>query len=247
MFLGGLPCGLLRCRIASSQVASLEYWLGTRTDDAERSPCIRHRSTLPRLLLLPSVPLSASPSATAIPSPSATSAKATPTRTVTVTESTPTAGTVHTPTAAATVSPGTITTVSPATTAQASAAASSSASAKANTSASAVASASSTASLSSSDVQSAGGSCGSMDATGYLKHNATVQVASGAVDCLFARELIRQFVVQNPAEVTDKANGERTVMSARCYWKPGDGADRATPECVSLDGGSTVITVKLTN
>ena len=59
-----------------------------------------------------------------------------------------------------------------------------------------------------------GGSCGSMDATGYLKHNATVQVASGAVDCLFARELIRQFVVQNPAEVTDKANGERTVMSA---------------------------------
>ena len=185
----------------------------------------------------------ASPSATAIPSPSATSAKATPTRTVTVTESTPTAGTVHTPTAAATVSPGTITTVSPATTAQASAAASSSASAKA----SAVASASSTASLSSSDVQSAGGSCGSMDATGYLKHNATVQVASGAVDCLFARELIRQFVVQNPAEVTDKANGERTVMSARCYWKPGDGADRATPECVSLDGGSTVITVKLTN
>ena len=57
-----------------------------------------------------------------------------------------------------------------------------------------------------------------MDATGYLKHNATVQVTSGAVDCLFARELIRQFVVQNPAEVTDKANGERTVMSARCYW-----------------------------
>lgn len=191
----------------------------------------------------------ASPSATATPSPSATSAKATasPTRTVTVTESTPTAGAIHTPTAVATVSPGTITTVSPATTAQASAAASSSASAKANTSASAVASASSTASLSSSDVQSAGGSCGSMDATGYLKHNATVQVASGAVDCLFARELIRQFVVQNPAEVTDKANGERTVMSARCYWKPGDGADRATPECVSLDGGSTVITVKLTN
>lgn len=86
-----------------------------------------------------------------------------------------------------------------------------------------------------------------MDATGYLKHNATVQVASGAVDCLFARELIRQFVVQNPAEVTDKANGERTVMSARCYWKPGNGADRATPECISLDGGSTVITVKLTN
>ena len=191
----------------------------------------------------------ASPSATATPSPSATSAKASasPTRTVTVTESTPTAGTVHTSTAAATVSPGTITTASPTATVQASAAASSSASAKANTSASAAAKASSTASLSSSDVQSAGGSCGSMDATGYLKHNATVQVASGAVDCLFARELIRQFVVQNPAEVTDKANGERTVMSARCYWKPGDGADRATPECVSLDGGSTVITVKLTN
>lgn len=187
----------------------------------------------------------ASPSATGIPSPSATSAKATPslTRTATVTESTPTAGTVHTPTAVATVSPGTITTVSPVMTAQANAAAS----AKANISASEVAKASSTASLSSSDVQSAGGSCGSMDATGYLKHNATVQVASGAVDCLFARELIRQFVVQNPAEVTDKANGERTVMSARCYWKPGDGADRATPECVSLDGGSTVITVKLTN
>ena len=187
----------------------------------------------------------ASPSATGIPSPSATSAKATPslTRTATVTESTPTAGTVHTPTAAATVSPGTITTVSPVMTAQANAAAS----AKANISASEVAKASSTASLSSSDVQSAGGSCGSMDATGYLKHNATVQVASGAVDCLFARELIRQFVVQTPAEVTDKANGERTVMSARCYWKPGDGADRATPECVSLDGGSTVITVKLTN
>ena len=187
----------------------------------------------------------ASPSATGIPSPSATSAKATPspTRTATVTESTPTAGTVHTPTAAATVSPGTITTVSPVMTAQANAAAS----AKANISASEVAKASSTASLSSSDVQPAGGSCGSMDATGYLKHNATVQVASGAVDCLFARELIRQFVVQNPAEVTDKANGERTVMSARCYWKPGDGADRATPECVSLDGGSTVITVKLTN
>ena len=191
----------------------------------------------------------ASPSATATPSPSATSAKATPspTRTATVTESTPTAGTVHTPIAAATVSPGTITTATSTATVQASAAASASASAKANTSASAVAKASSTASLSSSDVQSAGGSCGSMDATGYLKHNATVQVTSGAVDCLFARELIRQFVVQNPAEVTDKANGERTVMSARCYWKPGDGADRATPECVSLDGGSTVITVKLTN
>lgn len=185
----------------------------------------------------------ASPSATAIPSPSATSAKATPTRTATVTESTPTAGTVHTPTAAATVSPGTITTASPTATAQASAASSPSTSAKSSASAGA----STTASLSSSDVQSAGGSCGSMDATGYLKHNATVQVASGAVDCLFARELIRQFVVQNPAEVTDKANGERTVMSARCYWKPGDGADRATPECVSLDGGSTVITVKLTN
>ena len=187
----------------------------------------------------------ASPSATATPSPSATSAKATanPTRTATVTESTPTAGTVHTPTAVATVSPGTITTASP----TAIAASSPSASAKANTSASAAAKASSTANLSSSDVQSAGGSCGSMDATGYLKYNATVQVTSGAVDCLFARELIRQFVVQNPAEVTDKANGERTVMSARCYWKPGDGADRATPECVSLDGGSTVITVKLTN
>ena len=179
----------------------------------------------------------ASPSATATPSPSATSAKptASPTHTVTVTESTPTAGTIHTATAEATVSPGTITTASPAATVQAS------------SSASAKASASSTASLSSSDVQSAGGSCGSMDATGYLKHNATVQVTSGAVDCLFARELIRQFVVQNPAEVTDKANGERTVMSARCYWKPGDGADRATPECVSLDGGNTVITVKLTD
>lgn len=189
----------------------------------------------------------ASPSATATPSPSATSAKASasPTRTATVTESTPTAGTVHTPSAAATVTPGTITTASPSATVQASAAASSSASAKTGSNASA--SASTTASLSSSDVQSAGGSCGSMDATGYLKHNATVQVTSGAVDCLFARELIRQFVVQNPAEVTDKANGERTVMSARCYWKPGDGADRATPECVSLDGGSTVITVKLTN
>lgn len=191
----------------------------------------------------------ASPSATATPSPSATSAKATPspTRTVTVTESTPTptAGTISTASAVATVSPGTITTASPAATAQASAAASSSASAKTGSSASAKAS--STASLSSSDVQSAGGSCGSMDATGYLKHNGVVQVTSGAVDCLFARELVRQFVVQNPAEVTDKANGERTVMSARCYWKPGDGADRATPECVSLDGGSTVITVKLTN
>ena len=189
----------------------------------------------------------ASPSATVVPSPSATSAKATssPTRTATVSESTPTPGTVSTTTAAATVTPGTITTASPSVTVQASAAASSSASAKAGSNASA--SASTTASLSSSDVQSAGGSCGSMDATGYLKHNATVQVTSGAVDCLFARELIRQFVVQNPAEVTDKANGERTVMSARCYWKPGDGADRATPECVSLDGGSTVITVKLTN
>lgn len=189
----------------------------------------------------------ASPSATVVPSPSATSAKATssPTRTATVSESTPTPGTVSTTTAAATVTPGTITTVSPATTAQASAKVSSSASAKTGSNASAKAS--STASLSSSDVQSAGGSCGSMDATGYLKHNGVVQVTSGAVDCLFARELVRQFVVQNPAEVTDKANGERTVMSARCYWKPGDGADRATPECVSLDGGSTVITVKLTN
>lgn len=179
----------------------------------------------------------ASPSATATPSPSATSAKATanPTRTATVTESTPTA--------VATVSPGTITTASP----TAIAASSPSASAKANTSASAVAKASSTANLSSSDVQSAGGSCGSMDATGYLKYNATVHVTSGAVDCLFARELIRQFVVQNPAEVTDKANGERTVMSARCYWKPGDGANRAAPECVSLDGGSSVITLKLIN
>ena len=179
----------------------------------------------------------ASPSATATPSPSATSAKATanPTRTATVTESTPTA--------VATVSPGTITTASP----TAIAASSPSASAKANTSASAVAKASSTANLSSSDVQSAGGSCGSMDATGYLKYNATVHVTSGAVDCLFARELIRQFVVQNPAEVTDKANGERTVMSARCYWKPGDGANRAGPECVSLDGGSNVITLKLIN
>lgn len=179
----------------------------------------------------------ASPSATATPSPSATSAKATanPTRTATVTESTPTA--------VATVSPGTITTASP----TAIAASSPSASAKANTSASAVAKASSTANLSSSDVQSAGGSCGSMDATGYLKYNATVHVTSGAVDCLFARELIRQFVVQNPAEVTDKANGERTVMSARCYWKPGDGANRAVPECVSLDGGSSVITLKLIN
>ena len=179
----------------------------------------------------------ASPSATATPSPSATSAKATanPTRTATVTESTPTA--------VATVSPGTITTASP----TAIAASSPSPSAKANTSASAVAKASSTANLSSSDVQSAGGSCGSMDATGYLKYNATVHVTSGAVDCLFARELIRQFVVQNPAEVTDKANGERTVMSARCYWKPGDGANRAVPECVSLDGGSSVITLKLIN
>lgn len=189
----------------------------------------------------------ASPSATVVPSPSATSAKATssPTRTATVSESTPTPGTVSTTTAAATVTPGTITTVSPATTAQASAKVSSSASAKTGSSASA--SASTTASLSSSDVQSAGGSCGSMDATGYLKHNGVVQVTSGAVDCLFAKELIRQFVVQNPAEVTDKANGEREVMSARCYWKPGDGVDRATPECVSLDGGSTVITAKLTN
>ena len=187
----------------------------------------------------------ASPSATTTPSPSATSAKATPspTRTVTVTESTPTPGTVQTATAEATVTPGTITTAS----ATATASAQTGGQAQASSTARASSAPSSTASLSSSEVKSAGGSCGSMDATGYLKHNATVQVASGAVDCLFARELIRQFVVQNPAEVTDKANGERTVMSARCYWKPGDGADRATPECVSLDGGSTVITVKLTN
>ena len=187
----------------------------------------------------------ASPSATTTPSPSATSAKATPspTRTVTVTESTPTPGTVQTATAEATVTPGTITTAS----ATATASAQTGGQAQASSTARASSAPSSTASLSSSEVKSAGGSCGSMDATGYLKHNATVQVTSGAVDCLFARELIRQFVVQNPAEVTDKANGERTVMSARCYWKPGDGADRATPECVSLDGGSTVITVKLTN
>ena len=187
----------------------------------------------------------ASPSATATPSPSATSAKATasPTRTATVTESTPTAGTVHTPTAAATVSPGTITTAS----ATATASAQTGGQAQASSTARASSAPSSTASLSSSQVKSAGGTCGTLEATGYLKHDATIQVASGAVDCLFARELIRQFVVQNPAEVTDKANGERTVMSARCYWKPGDGADRATPECVSLDGGSTVITVKLTN
>ena len=173
----------------------------------------------------------ASPSATGIPSPSATSAKGPPASLAPQRSlKAPDCRYCAHPTAAATVSPGTITTVSPVMTAQANAAAS----AKANISASEVAKASSTASLSSSDVQSAGGSCGSMDATGYLKHNATVQVASGAVDCLFAREPIRQFVVQNPAEVTDKANGERTVMSARCYWKPGDGADRATPECVSL-------------
>ena len=186
---------------------------------------------------------SASPSATATPSPSATSAKATPspTRTVTITESTPTPGTVQTATAEATVTPGTITTAS------ATASAQTGGQAQASSTARASSAPSSTASLSSSEVKSAGGTCGTLEATGYLKHDATVQVASGAVDCLFARELIRQFVVQNPAEVTDKANGERTVMSARCYWKPGDGVDRATPECVSLDGGNTVITAKLTN
>lgn len=187
---------------------------------------------------------SASPSATATPSPSATSAKATPTpsptRTVTVTESTPTPGTVHTATAEATVTPGTITTAS------ATASAQTGGQAQASSTARASSAPSSTASLSSSEVKSAGGTCGTLEATGYLKHDATIQVASGAVDCLFAKELIRQFVVQNPAEVTDKANGEREVMSARCYWKPGDGVDRATPECVSLDGGSTVITAKLT-
>ena len=188
---------------------------------------------------------SASPSATATPSPSATSAKATPTpsptRTVTVTESTPTPGTVQTATAEATVTPGTITTAS------ATASAQTGGQAQASSTARASSAPSSTASLSSSEVKSAGGTCGTLEATGYLKHDATIQVASGAVDCLFAKELIRQFVVQNPAEVTDKANGEREVMSARCYWKPGDGVDRATPECVSLDGGSTVITAKLTN
>ena len=188
---------------------------------------------------------SASSSATATPSPSATSAKATPTpsptRTVTVTESTPTPGTVQTATAEATVTPGTITTAS------ATASAQTGGQAQASSTARASSAPSSTASLSSSQVKSAGGTCGTLEATGYLKHDATIQVASGAVDCLFAKELIRQFVVQNPAEVTDKANGEREVMSARCYWKPGDGVDRATPECVSLDGGSTVITAKLTN
>ena len=188
---------------------------------------------------------SASSSATATPSPSATSAKATPTpsptRTVTVTESTPTPGTVQTATAEATVTPGTITTAS------ATASAQTGGQAQASSTARASSAPSSTASLSSSEVKSAGGTCGTLEATGYLKHDATIQVASGAVDCLFAKELIRQFVVQNPAEVTDKANGEREVMSARCYWKPGDGVDRATPECVSLDGGGTVITAKLTN
>lgn len=186
---------------------------------------------------------SASPSATATPSPSATSAKATPspTRTVTITESTPTPGTVQTATAEATVTPGTITTAS------ATASAQTGGQAQASSTARASSAPSSTASLSSSEVKSAGGTCGTLEATGYLKHDATIQVASGAVDCLFAKELIRQFVVQNPAEVTDKANGEREVMSARCYWKPGDGVDRATPECVSLDGGGTVITAKLTN
>ena len=188
----------------------------------------------------------ASPSATATSSPSATSAKATPTpsptRTVTVTESTPTPGTVQTATAEATVTPGTITTAS----ATATASAQTGGQAQAST-ARASSAPSSTASLSSSNVKSAGGTCGTMEATGYLKHDATIQVASGAVDCLFAKELIRQFVVQNPAEVTNKANGERDVMSARCYWKPGDGVDRATPECVSMDGGSTVITAKLAN
>ncbi|WP_304025095.1 hypothetical protein [Rothia mucilaginosa] len=189
---------------------------------------------------------SASPSATATPSHSATSAKATPTpsptRTVTVTEATPTPGTVQAATAEATVTPGTITTVS----ATATASAQTGGQAQAST-ARASSAPSSTASLSSSNVKSAGGTCGTLEATGYLKHDATIQVASGAVDCLFAKELIRQFVVQNPAEVTNKANGERDVMSARCYWKPGDGVDRATPECVSMDGGSTVITAKLAN
>lgn len=189
---------------------------------------------------------SASPSATATPSHSATSAKATPTpsptRTVTVTEATPTPGTVQVATAEATVTPGTITTAS----ATATASAQTGGQAQAST-ARASSVPSSTASLSSSNVKSAGGTCGTLEATGYLKHDATIQVASGAVDCLFAKELIRQFVVQNPAEVTNKANGERDVMSARCYWKPGDGVDRATPECVSMDGGSTVITAKLAN
>ena len=156
---------------------------------------------------------------------------------------TATPGTVQTATAEATITPGTITTAS----ATATASAQTGGQAQASSTARASSAPSSTASLSSSEVKSAGGTCGTLEATGYLKHDATVQVASGAVDCLFARELIRQFVVQNPAEVTDKANGERTVMSARCYWKPGDGVDRATPECVSLDGGNTVITAKLTN
>ena len=189
---------------------------------------------------------SASPSATATPSHSATSAKATPTprptRTVTLTEPTPTPGTVQAATAEATVTPGTITTASATATASAQAGGQAQASTARASSAP-----SSTASLSSSNVKSAGGTCGTLEATGYLKHDATIQVASGAVDCLFAKELIRQFVVQNPAEVTNKANGERDVMSARCYWKPGDGVDRATPECVSMDGGSTVITAKLAN
>ena len=189
---------------------------------------------------------SASPSATATPSHSATSATATPTpsptRTVTVTEATPPPGTVQAATAEATVTPGTITTAS----ATATASAQTGGQAQAST-ARASSAPSSTASLSSSNVKSAGGTCGTLEATGYLKHDATIQVASGAVDRLFAKELIRQFVVQNPAEVTNKANGERDVMSARCYWKPGDGVDRATPECVSMDGGSTVITAKLAN
>lgn len=148
-----------------------------------------------------------------------------------------------TATAEVTVTPGTITTAS----ATATASAQTGGQAQASSTARASSAPSSTASLSSSEVKSAGGTCGTLEATGYLKHDATIQVASGAVDCLFAKELIRQFVVQNPAEVTDKANGEREVMSARCYWKPGDGVDRATPECVSLDGGNTVITAKLTN
>ena len=155
---------------------------------------------------------------------------------------TATPGTVHAATAEATVTPGTITTAS----ATATASAQTGGQAQAST-ARASSAPSSTASLSSSNVKSAGGTCGTLEATGYLKHDATIQVASGAVDCLFAKELIRQFVVQNPAEVTNKANGERDVMSARCYWKPGDGVDRATPECVSMDGGSTVITAKLAN
>ena len=176
---------------------------------------------------------SASPTASAT---GATSATPSPTRTVTVTESTSTPGNVQSASAEESVTPGTISTPD----------SSLSASASASTGASATASASSTSSLSDEDVKSAGGSCGTLEATGYLKHNATIQVTSGAVHCLFAKELVRQFVVQNPAEVTDKPNGERTVMSARCYWKPGDAADRAVPECASLDGGNTVITGKLT-